>query len=65
MIYLACAFALTWLALGTVSLACTLATDGPPLPPTKVVAAYTLGPIAIVVGAVVLVIDLLRKPRHD
>jgi hypothetical protein len=49
MIYLACAFALIWLALGTVSLACTLATDEPPLTIRKVAVAYTLGPIAIVV----------------
>ena len=57
------AAALAWLALGTTSLALTLAHDETPLTPRKVAVAYTFGPIAVAIGAVVLITAALREIR--
>ena len=43
-----------WLALAAISLACTLAYDGEPLTWHKAIIGLTFGPIAIIVGALVL-----------
>ena len=43
-----------WLALAAISLACTLSCDGEPLTWRKTVIGLTFGPIAIIVGALVL-----------
>lgn len=55
------ALALLWLTLGTTSLVFTLATDEPPLTRRKVAVAYTLGPFAVAIGAVVLTLAALKK----
>ena len=49
---------ITWVLLGTASLALTLATDTTPLTLWKVFVAYTLGPLAVLAAIVVMVFKL-------